>query len=82
MRLIRLCLLNILSSFIFRMISKCEVLLSLSLSLASKGIWISQLSGMKKDKNLATGVQITSGLKIQGEGEETEGENLISLIHQ
>ena len=64
------------------MISKCEVLLSLSLSLASKGIWISQLSGMKKDKNLATGVQITSGLKIQGEGEETEGENLISLIHQ
>ena len=82
MRLIRLCLLNILSSFIFRMISKCEVLLSLSLSLASKGIWISQLSGMKKDKNLATGVQIRSGLKIQGEGEETEGENLISLIHQ
>lgn len=80
MRLIRLCLLNILSSFIFRMISKCEVLLSLSLSLASKGIWISQLSGMKKDKNLATGVQITSGLKIQGEGEERE--NLISLIHQ
>lgn len=54
------------------MISKCEGLLSLSL--ASKGIWISQLSGMKKDKNLATGVQITSGLKIQGEGEETEGE--------
>ena len=80
MRLIRLCLLNILNSFIFRMISKCEVLLSLSLSLASKGIWISQLSGMKKDKNLATGVQITSGLKIQGEGEERE--NLISLIHQ
>lgn len=79
MRLIRLCLLNILNSFIFRMISKCEVLLS-SLSLASKGIWISQLSGMKKDKNLATGVQITSGLKIQGEGEERE--NLISLIHQ
>lgn len=54
------------------MISKCEGLLSLSL--ASKGIWISQLSGMKKDKNLASGVQITSGLKIQGEGEETEGE--------
>ena len=29
---------------------------------------------MKKDKNLVTGVQITSGLKIQGEGKETEGE--------
>ena len=29
---------------------------------------------MKKDKNLATGVQITSGLKIQGEGGKTEGE--------